>query len=87
VSSKEKLLERIRQKPRNVREGELISLMEALGFTIKKTKEGGYIFRHHRLRNRKMPTMAHPHGRETTVLFCYVQDCLDAIDELEEEEE
>jgi len=46
VSSKWKRLEKIRRNPRNVKFRELVSLLQAFGFTLERISGSHYIFTH-----------------------------------------
>ena len=81
MSAKEKLRWKIENGPKNVRFNDLIKLMKAYGFSVTQTKDG-VLFKHDKLL-RRIP-VPRPHGRENKVHKAYVDQCLYAIEELEE---
>jgi len=86
MSRKDKLLKRAQEGPKNITFDELLTLMTKFGFTKKWTSHG-VIFQHDKLKNKIMPHVARPHGRENKVRQCYVMNCLNAIELLLEEDE
>lgn len=81
MSSKEKLLIKIQNGPRNVRFNDLKKLMGDYGFSTEQSKDG-LRFKHAKLR--LIINVPKPHGREKKVHKCYVDECLIAIEQLED---
>ncbi len=79
MSGKDQLLEQIKNGSRNVRLKDLLKLMKAYDFEERSTKHG-YLFKHDQLKNKMMPHVSKPHGKEKKVLQCYVLQCIDAIE-------
>ena len=82
--NREKLRKKITDGKKNVRVEELVSLMNAYGFTNRRSKEG-YFFTHPNLKGIMLTNVPIPHGRENKVREIYVTRCLDAIEMLEDE--
>lgn len=85
MSSKKKLLEKLRSRKKNIRCNELLSLMKAFGFTWRE-KTDGYIFKHELLQTTKLVNVAKPHRQGDKVLVCYIDECLEAIEMVEDKE-
>lgn len=85
MSQKEKLLNKIRNAPRNVRIEELVRLMEYYGFTAKLSSKECYFFINPKLVGKILPRVPIPHGRENKVLRVYVEKCLEALNMINEE--
>lgn len=81
MPTKEKLLKKIENGPRNVRFDDLIKLMRAYGFSSTKSKDGFFVKHDKILRRMNIPK---PHGRENKVHKPYVDQCLVAISELQD---
>lgn len=81
MSKKEDLLARIRAGKKNVKIEHILKLMTSYGFTCKDTRHG-YLFFHEKLKGIIMPHVSRPHGRENKVLVKYVDECLNAIEQL-----
>ena len=84
MSSKEKLFEKIKSGPNNVRFEDLETMMLSFGFNMRSTSHGGF-FLHDRIRGLAVH-VAKPHGREKKVLKPYVNQCIDAIERLKEDQ-
>lgn len=86
MSKRRKLLEKIKAGPNNAKIEDILKLMRYFGFETKKTSHG-YIFKHDKLKTQNMPHVAEPHGKENKVLSIYVEQCFEAIEQLEMEGE
>ncbi len=82
MANRDKLLARIRAGRNNVRIADLMALMTSWGFRYRKN-DHAYLFQHDDLRGVTV-TAANPHGREKKVLKRYVDNCIDAIEQLME---
>lgn len=85
MASKDKLLRKIRNGKRNVRMRDLLNLMQAFDFAVVD-KIDGYIFKHSLLKTDAMVNVAKPHRAGDKVLVVYVDQCLEAIELLQERE-
>ncbi len=82
MTKPEKLLSKIKAGRNNVRIGKLVVLMRNYGFTDRRNVHT-YMFQHPLLRGQTV-TVAIPHGGEKKVLKKYVDNCIDAIEQLME---
>jgi hypothetical protein len=80
VKPKEKLFEKIEGGRNNARIEELVSLMTSYGFGNRRNVHA-YMFQHPLLKGVTI-AVAIPHGRENKVLRKYVDNCLNAIEQL-----
>jgi hypothetical protein len=85
MSQKEKLLEKVRRAPGNVRWNQVLKLMAAWGFVMKPTEEGA-AFLHPTLATEALIVLV-PKPHRDKVKQPYVRQCLKAIDLLLEKEE
>lgn len=84
MTRKEKQLSRIDSSRKNVTIKELVTLMTKWGFTYKRN-DHNYMFQHPLLVGKTFAA-AIPHGREKKVFKRYIDNCLDAIEQLREAE-
>lgn len=82
MAKREKLLATIRTGRNNVRIADLLALMTSWDFSNRRTSHG-YMFQHPLLRGVTV-TAVIPHGRENKVFKNYVDNCIDAIEQLME---
>jgi hypothetical protein len=77
---KKKLFEKVGAGRNNVRIEEMVSLMTSYGFGNRRNVHA-YMFQHPLLKGVTI-AVAIPHGRENKVLRKYVDNCLNAIEQL-----
>ena len=82
MAKREKLFETIKAGRNNARIEDLRTLMTSHGFTHREN-DHSYMFQHALLRGQTI-SVAKPHGRENKVLKPYVDNCINAIEELME---
>ena len=82
MAKREKLLARIRAGKNNIRIAELVALMKSYGFGNRRNVHQ-YMFQHPQLIG-DIICVAIPHGRENKVLRRYVDNCINAIEQLME---
>jgi len=79
VSRREKLLERVRNNPRNVRLDDLCTLLTGFGFELAREAGSHRIFRHPGPPPRTCNVQRQPDGKAKP---CQVEQVLEAIDAL-----
>lgn len=82
MPNKEKLLKTVVAGRNNVRIDDLVALMTSWEFSNRRN-DHAYMFQHPLLRGVTV-TAAIPHGRENKVLKRYVDNCVDAIEQVKE---
>ncbi len=81
MSSKERLLSKLKDARKNTRLPELTKVLDAFGFEKKRTKDG-FQFCHDELQGRMIVNVPNPHGRENKVHTPYVDKCIEAVETL-----